>query len=134
VEDIEKMICLLQDTSSDIIFGSRFMKGSVHNMTLTRKMMLQIARFLNYIFTGILLTDAHNGLRVMNRKTAACLKIKENRMSHATEILYLVKKNHLRYSEMPVKIKYTDYSLQKGQTTADSFRILIDIIINKLFR
>jgi len=132
--DIEKLIEKLNTSSSDIVFGSRFLKGAAHNMPLKRKIVLQTARFLNYIFTGVLLSDAHNGLRAMNRKAAAVINLKENRMAHATEILYQVRKNKLNYTEAPVTIQYTPYSIKKGQTTKNSFRILLDIILNKLFK
>lgn len=132
--DIKKLIDILNSSSSDIVFGSRFLKGAIHNMPVKRKIVLQAARFLNYIFTGILLSDAHNGLRAMNKKAASAIQLKENRMAHATEILYQVKKNKLKYTEVPVTVRYTPYSIKKGQTTKNSFRILLDIILNKLFK
>ena len=132
--DIKKLIDILDSSSSDIVFGSRFLKGAVHNMPFKRKIVLQAARFLNYIFTGILLSDAHNGLRAMNRKAANMIQLEENRMAHATEILYQVKKNKLKYAEAPVTVRYTPYSMKKGQTVKSSFRILLDIILNKLFK
>ena len=133
-EDIDKLIGILSSSSSDIVFGSRFLKGSAHNMPIKRKIVLQAARFLNYIFTGVLLSDAHNGLRAMNTKAANVIQLKENRMAHATEILYQVKKNKLKYIEAPVTVLYTPYSIKKGQTVKSSFRILLDIILNKLFK
>ena len=132
--DIEKLIEKMNASSSDIVFGSRFLKGAIHNMPLKRKVVLQTARFLNYIFTGILLSDAHNGLRAMNKKAGDSIQLKENRMAHATEILYQVKKNKLKYTEAPVTVRYTPYSIKKGQTIKSSFRILLDIILNKLFK
>jgi glycosyltransferase involved in cell wall biosynthesis len=132
--DIEKMVNKISEGSADIVFGSRFMKGAKHNMPASRRFLLQMARYLNYFFTGILLTDAHNGLRAMNRKTASLLKLKENRMAHATELVLKVKKNKLWYTEMPVSIQYTQYSLAKGQSAKNSFRILLDLLLNKLFK
>jgi polyprenyl-phospho-N-acetylgalactosaminyl synthase len=133
-DDIGKLISILDRSSSDIVFGSRFLKGAVHNMPIKRKIVLQAARYINYIFTGILLSDAHNGFRAMNKKAAAAIQLKENRMAHATEILYQVRKNKLKYAEVPVTVSYTPYSLKKGQTTKNSFRILLDIILSKLFK
>jgi polyprenyl-phospho-N-acetylgalactosaminyl synthase len=132
--DIEKMVNTISESSADIVFGSRFMKGAKHNMPATRRFLLQTARYLDYFFTGILLTDAHNGLRAMNRKAASLMKLKENRMAHATELVLKVKKNKLSYTEMPVTIRYTEYSLAKGQTAKNGFRILLDLLLNKLFK
>ena len=132
--DIEKMVNKISEGSADIVFGSRFMKGAKHNMPASRKFLLQIARHFNYFFTGVLLTDAHNGLRAMNRKAASVLRLKENRMAHATELVLKVRKSKLSYIEVPVTIRYTEYSLAKGQSAKSGFRILLDLLINKLFK
>lgn len=133
-KDINALLEPLMQDKVDITLGSRFMEGSVHNMPLKRKILLQIARGLNYFFTGLLLTDAHNGLRAMNRKAAAAMQIRENRMAHATEILSLIKKNRLRFIEIPVTVTYSAYSKKKGQGLGGSFRIVFDLFLNKFFR
>lgn len=132
--DIEKMIAHMQQTKADIVFGSRFMGVSPSRISFLRKFILQFARLLNYFFSGILLSDAHNGLRVFNSKAAASFKILENRMAHATEILIQVKRNNLRYEEFPVHISYTQYSKKKGQKLSHGFKVLQDIILYKLFK
>ena len=92
------------------------------------------ARYFNCFLAGILLTDAHNGLRVFNRKAAITLKIMENRMAHATEILIQVKMNKLKYAEYPVHICYSDYSIRKGQKLVHGFKIIQDLFLYKLFK
>lgn len=133
-KDIDKLLTSLIDSKADIAIGSRFMKGAVHNIPVTRKLLLQLARWLNYFFTGLLLTDAHNGLRVLTAKAAKHIQFKETGMAHATEILSLIKKNKLRYIEVPVTITYSAYSLKKGQSMGNSFRIFFDLLLNKIFR
>jgi len=132
--DIGKLILPLSNDEADIVFGSRFMEGAVHNMPVKRRSLLKIARWLNYFFTGLLLTDAHNGLRAMNNKAAQKIRLRENGMAHATEILSQAKKQRLRYAEVPVNIRYTDYSRGKGQTTWSGFRVFFDLLLNKIFK
>jgi hypothetical protein len=86
------------------------------------------------MFTGILLTDAHNGLRVLNKKALHLINITENGMSHASEILFEIKNNNLQYKEMPVVIQYTNYSKSKGQKAGNSVKILSDLILYKIFK
>ena len=131
--DIPKFIEALFTDKTDIILGSRFMEDAVHNMSGRRKRTLQVARYVNYIFTGLLLSDAHNGFRAMNRTAAQAIRIHENRMAHATEILAQIKQQRLRYAELPVRVHYTAYSRAKGQTLWSSFRILFDLFLAKLF-
>lgn len=134
VNDIKKLIEALTRNDLDIVLGSRFLKGSEHNMPARRKWLLQLARYFNYLFTGLLLSDAHNGLRALTCKAASSLRITENRMAHATQLLGEIKRKRLKYGEVPVTIHYTDYSRKKGQKSWSSFRIIFDILLNKIFK
>jgi polyprenyl-phospho-N-acetylgalactosaminyl synthase len=132
--DIEKLLQLLIHDKADIVSGSRFLKGATQHMSFMRKQLLQMARYVNYFFTGLLLTDAHNGLRAMTKEAAMQIKLQENGMAHATEILYQVKKKKLRHVEVPVNIRYTEYSKNKGQSLLSGFRIFFDLLLNKIFK
>lgn len=132
--DVEKLLEVLADNKFDIALGSRFIKEAVQTIPANRKKILQMARYVNYFFTGLFLTDAHNGLRAMTRFAAENIHLKTNGMAHATEILSQINQKKLRYVEVPVNIDYTDYSRRKGQTLWSSFRIFFDILLNKIFK
>lgn len=132
--DIESLLQPLINNEADIALGSRFIEGSKHNMPAGRKILVKGARWLNYMLTGLLLTDAHNGLRAMNKKATSSIHITQNGMAHATELLTEIKKKKLRYKEVPVTIRYTDYSKNKGQSAWGSFRIFFDLLLNKIFK
>jgi glycosyltransferase involved in cell wall biosynthesis len=133
LNDIDGMLQKLKEGQFDIVLGSRFLPGAGGNIRTVRKLLLKVACYLNYLFTGILLSDAHNGLRVMNRNAAERIHLKENRMAHATEILKEIKKHNLKFGEFPVHIHYSDYSKKKGQSLLNSIRIFFDLILNKIF-
>lgn len=131
--DIESLLLPLQNNEADICIASRFLEKGKHNATKGRKITLKVGRWVNYFFTGFFLSDAHNGLRSMNRLAAEKLKLKENRMAHATEFLIAIKKNNLRYKEIPATVVYSDYSRKKGQSVFSSVRIFFDLVLHKLF-
>ena len=79
--------------------------------------------------TGVKLTDAHNGLRALNRVAAQRIRIEQNRMAHASEIVAEIGRHKLRYAEMPVHVVYTDYSRSKGQSIWNSVNILSDLYL-----
>ncbi len=112
VEDIEKIIRPVADGKSDVTFGSRFLEKN--EMPWFRKITLKIAVFVVWIFYGARMTDAHNGFRAMNRKAAKTINITSDRMEHASQIVEEVHKKKLKYMEIPVVIRYTDYSMKKG--------------------
>jgi polyprenyl-phospho-N-acetylgalactosaminyl synthase len=133
VFDIERLLKPLFNNNADIVFGSRFLTKQA-SLPWMRSVLLHSARYVNFFFTGLLLSDAHNGLRACNRKAAELIHITENRMAHASEILLLVKKNKLRFCEVAVEVKYTSYSKAKGQSGWNSIRILFDLLLHKLLR
>ena len=94
--------------------------------------MLRCARVVNGVFTGMWLTDAHNGFRALGRKALEAIDLTENRMAHATEIMSQIRAAKLTVKEVPVTIRYTDYSQAKGQKWTNSLNILIDLILNKI--
>ncbi len=134
INDFTALIMPILRQEADIVLGSRFLPDSGTILSFPKRMVLQVARFVNFLFSGLLLTDAHNGLRALNRKAYEKISIRENRMAHASEILFEIRKHQLRFMEVPVHIFYTDYSKQKGQSVFDSIKILFDLILHKLFR
>jgi glycosyltransferase involved in cell wall biosynthesis len=135
--DYKEIPALLQpivEGQADVTMGSRFMRPEdVKAIPGIRRVVLRAAIMVNGLLTGLWLTDAHNGFRALNAKAIAGIKMKENRMAHASEILTRVKEAGLKYKEVPVHIEYTDYSKMKGQGNMNSINILIDLILNKLF-
>jgi glycosyltransferase involved in cell wall biosynthesis len=134
VNDIERMINLLQQEKADVVFGSRFLPGAATNLHISRKLVLKTARLINYLVSGILLSDANNGLRVMTREAALKMRITENRSSHNAQMQNFVKHNKLKYAECAVNVSYSEYSRKKGLRNINSIRILYDLILFKIFR
>ncbi len=133
-EEIPAMLEPVISGRADVSMGSRFMKGGVaESIPPLRKVIIKTAIIVNWVLTGLWLTDAHNGFRALNRTALKKIKLTQNRMAHATEILSVIKNNNLRNEEVPVHIVYTDYSLNKGQSNLNSIHIVIDIILNKIF-
>lgn len=134
VSDIPKLLSPLVNNECDVVFGSRFLDPAKTPVPLTKKILIHTARYVHSFFTGLLLTDAHNGLRAINRKTASLLVITENGMGHASELLFLIQQHQLRLKEVGVTVLYTSYSLNKGQSSWNSIRIGFDLLLHKLFR
>lgn len=134
VADIEKLLSPVLNNECDVVFGSRFLHKSNASIPFSKKILLQSARYINWIFAGILLTDAHNGLRALNRKALHKIYFSENRMAHASEILLLVKEHRLLFTEVPVTIEYTAYSKRKGQSLWNAVNIIFDLLFKKINR
>jgi polyprenyl-phospho-N-acetylgalactosaminyl synthase len=133
LSDVSKMIKLLESSNFDIILGSRFL-GTAKNVPALKKVILKMAvRFTNAT-SGVKLTDAHNGLRVFNRKVAENLKINNPDFSHASEIIEKIAQNKFRYKEVAVTIAYTPYSKSKGQSIFNAINMGLDILFDRLIK
>ena len=133
VADISRLIDALVQERADFALGSRFM-GQAPNLPPLRRALLRAATAFTRLTTGLQVTDTHNGLRAMTRRGAAAIKLRQNRMAHASEWLNQVATSGLRYVERPVTIEYTAYSLGKGQSIGDAVLILLDLFARRLYR
>jgi polyprenyl-phospho-N-acetylgalactosaminyl synthase len=132
VADIARLCAALTEEQADFALGSRFL-GQAPNLPPLRRLLLKAATLFTRLTTGLALTDTHNGLRAMTRRGAAAIRLRQNRMAHASELLSEIGKSGLRYVERPVTIEYTAYSLAKGQNMRDAVLILVDLFARRLY-
>lgn len=133
VADIDGLIGALAEHDADFALGSRFLGGAV-NLPPARRLLLKAAAWFTRITSGLSLTDTHNGFRAMTRRGARGIRLRQNRMAHASEFLNQVSASRLKYIEVPVTIEYSAYSLAKGQKLGNSLSILIDLAAESLHR
>jgi glycosyltransferase involved in cell wall biosynthesis len=133
VADVDRLVDALVEEKADFALGSRFL-GHAGRPPLTRLLLLRLATAFTRLTTGLRLTDTHNGLRAMTRRGAATLRLRQNRMAHASELLAQIADSGLHYVERPVTIDYTSYSMAKGQKASDAVLILVDLFARRLYR
>lgn len=131
--DAISMVDLLKRSKVDVVLASRFL-GRTEGMTKARGRLLKAATLYTKLHTGLSLTDTHNGLRVLNKKAASTIRLRQNRMAHASEILKIIAENSLQYVEHPVTIRYSEYSKAKGQRTSGAIAVLADLFLRRLYR
>jgi polyprenyl-phospho-N-acetylgalactosaminyl synthase len=133
IADIGNLLSALSDEGAEFALGSRFL-GKVENIPPSRELLLRAATLFTRLTTGLKVSDAHNGLRAMTRRGASAIRLRQNRMAHASEILHQIANSGLRYVEVPVTIRYSAYSLAKGQRSSDAFATLLDLFVGVLRR
>jgi glycosyltransferase involved in cell wall biosynthesis len=131
--DIAGLVDALARADADYALGSRFLGGTI-NLPPARRHLLKAATWFTRITSGLSLTDTHNGLRAMTRRGASAIRLRHNRMAHASEILSQIAASGLKYVEVPVTIEYSAYSLAKGQKLGDALSILVDLSAGSLHR
>jgi glycosyltransferase involved in cell wall biosynthesis len=133
-EDISILLEPLRSGDADVVLGSRFLRSEdAAQVPGLRRHLLRAAVWVNTALTGVRLTDAHNGFRAFTREAASRIDLRENRFAHASEILSQIHRQRLRYVERPTSIVYTEYSRQKGQSSWNAIKIVIDMLLRRIF-
>lgn len=126
VADALAMVARINSGEAEVVLGSRFLDDRT-KITRRKRIVLKTAAIQSRMATGMNLTDAHNGLRAINREVASKLHLTQNRMAHASELVNQLATIRPRWVEHPVEIIYTDYSKSKGQSLLNSVNILAEL-------
>jgi glycosyltransferase involved in cell wall biosynthesis len=132
-DDAIGLLQLAQRQGWDAALGSRFM-GRAENMPASRRVLLKAALRFQNLTAGLKLTDVHNGLRVLSRTALLRIHLQQDRMAHASEIIAQLATSGLKVGEGPVTIRYTEYSMAKGQSALGALNILVDLLMARLGR
>lgn len=133
VTQIRKVLEPLEAGAADVVFGSRFLREEDRaNVPRIKRVFLRLGIIVSGTLSGMWLSDTHNGFRGLSRKALECIQLRENGFAHATEILGQVRASKLRYTEVPVTVRYSDYSRAKGQSIWNSAAIVFDLLVSRL--
>ena len=121
--DISPAIKAMQESGAEIVLGSRFLSKSSTMPWSKKYIVLPLSRCLNRIFTGLKLTDVHNGFRILSNTALSQIVITQDRMAHNTEIIQQIKRKKLKFIEFPVRVVYHKY----GQGISGGLKILFDL-------
>ena len=130
--DVARLVEPVATHRVEVALGSRFL-GAAPALPLVRRVTLQLGRIFMRVFSGLSLTDPQNGLRAFSRRAAEQVEITHDGMAHASEILDTIADRQLSYLEVPVMVRYTPYSLSRGQGSLNAWRIVRELIISKFF-
>lgn len=128
VEDGLAMVEQAEKANLAIVFGSRFLSSQTQ-VGWMKRLVLKTAARVTARRTGLQLTDAHNGLRVLRRDAFEQVNLLQNRMAHASEIVAQLARTGLPWTEHSVFIRYTEYSKAKGQSLLNSINILTELLV-----
>ncbi len=111
--DTKRMILPIINRQADVVLGSRFLKNN-EGIPLIRRILIKLAILFTWVFSGVRLTDAHNGFRAFSSRALRDIDCWRDDMSYASEVIDQIAKLGLRYREVAVTIRYSEYSRRKG--------------------
>ncbi len=128
------LLAPLKTHQTDVVYGSRFAGIEADGMPVSRTLLLKAARLFSQYILGIphTITDPQSGLRAMRTPVAEALVFSQDGMAHCSEILRWVTRSSFRWQEVPVQVRYTSASLQKGQKASHAFKIIWELFLGEL--
>lgn len=123
--DIPDLVAALE-AGADVALGSRFLGRQIEGASAKRLALLKTATVVSNSLSGLKLTDAHCGFRAIRADVAPKLRITQDRMAHASELLRKMKTSGVKVVEIPTTVRYTEHSMAKGQGGMQAVRILFD--------
>jgi len=131
-DDIKSILNPLLNNKADIVVGSRMLEAN-NPMPGLKKILNLFSNLFTKLLFGIYSTDSLSGFRGFSKIALNKIELKTERMEVSNELFLQIKKHHLKYTEVPIKVIYTDYSIKKGQKSSNAFAIIFKLLL-RLFR
>jgi len=131
-DDIGKVVEPIRMGRVDVTIGSRMLETG--GMPWTRRIANHLANLITLGLFGIRTTDSQSGLRAFSRFAAKRIRITTNAYGVCSEICGEIKRHHLNFTDVPIKVIYTEYSLSKGQGFRVGLKTLFQLLLSKLGR
>ena len=109
--DIETLTGPILAGESDVVLGSRLLNRE--EMPFIKVIANSIGNFFTWIFYGILVSDSQSGYRAYSKFAALIIDTKADKYEYDSKVIREIRNNRLRFAEVPVHTRYTDYSKGK---------------------
>lgn len=109
--DIKNLILPILDGSYEVILGSRLVNPD--GMPWYKIMQNKIANIITWYLFGLWVTDSQSGFRAYSRHAAEVINTRGDRYEYDSEVLRELYIYKLKFKEIPIQVRYTDYSMGK---------------------
>jgi len=115
----------------DVVIGTRF--GRIkNNFPRLRRVILYLSNIVTFLLFGAWTSDSQSGFRAFSLRAIMAIRLTTNRMEASSEFFHQIKMHRLKMTEVPISVRYTKYSLKKGQQNTDSFRVLVKLLVRAI--
>ena len=109
--DIAPLIAPILEGKSDVVLGSRLLNRE--EMPWIKVVANNVGNFFTWLFYGLLVSDSQSGFRAYSRYAALIIDTKADKYEYDSKVIREIKNNRLRFTEVPVHTRYTEYSAAK---------------------
>lgn len=127
--DIPKMIAFIEQ-GFDVVLGTRLKNPA--GMPKYKILANHVGNFFTYLIYGLWVTDSQSGFRAYSKKAISLIDTKTDRYEYDSEVIREISRNKLKFMEIPIEVRYTEYSMNKKDKMnfKNGLKTLIKMIIS----
>ena len=110
--DIQAVIVPIISHQADVVLGTRLLDSK--NISVYKVFANKTANILTRLLTGLWVADSQSGFRAFDAKALAVMAHVGDKYEYDSEIIRQIARNRLKYTEVPIRVYYTDYSKGKA--------------------
>jgi glycosyltransferase involved in cell wall biosynthesis len=129
-KDIKALIKPILEEKTHISLGSR--SKNRQKMPPFKKACNWVGNFVTWYITGLWVNDSQSGFRAYSIKAANAIDTRGDRYEYESEIIHQIKKRKIPFKQIPIEVRYTDYSMSKveKQSLENGFKTVYKLIWN----
>jgi polyprenyl-phospho-N-acetylgalactosaminyl synthase len=130
--DIPALLKPVTEGGADIVFANRF--GQRNKIPFIRRVFNGLGNIVTLAATGMWVSDSQCGFKVFGPRALKQVDLKMSGFEFCTEIVREVAQHKWRMKEVPSKVRYSEYTLAKGQSFANGVRTAFKILLRSFLR
>ncbi len=109
--DIQKLTNPIIKEDCDVVLGTRLKNAK--GMPWPKILANRIGNIITWYLFGLYVTDSQSGFRAYSRHAAEVINTKGDRYEYDSEVLREIYIYKLKFQEVPIRVRYTEYSMGK---------------------
>ncbi len=109
--DIAALVEPIAAGGCDVVLGSRLMDHE--GMPVIKIIANKVGNVFTWVFYGIFVSDSQSGFRAFSRYSIQVIDTKADKYEYDSKVIREMKNNRLKFAEVPVQVRYTEYSMGK---------------------
>lgn len=128
--DIARLIEPIRKNHCDVVLGTRLKNPK--GMPWYKIIANHIGNALTWYFYGLYVSDSQSGFRAYSRHASELINTKTDRYEYDSEVIREIYLYKLKYKEVPIEVRYTEYSMGKVQKQGfvNGLKTIYKIIFN----
>jgi len=128
-KDISKLLAEIRK-NHDVVLGSRFLKKN--KIPWFKVVANFVGNFFTWLIYGIWVSDSQSGFRAYSKRALRLIDTTHDRYEYDSEIIREIARHSLKYTEIPIKVRYTSYSMSKihKQSFVNGIKTVVRMIIS----